>query len=151
MTSGVSSQKWITQFAANALCPAKCLMCLRLHAGPHRISPLRIQLTVPPELLGARNIWGLKLQPDIPNPSQIMRPCGSVLCVGRGSWSCKDGMSSTDPRGSPAPQRLSSLQGHLSKGVSGWDLLSLSEFVPGLKTQTVTFLSTDSSRYCSGS
>jgi len=43
------------------------------------------------------------------------------------------------PGGSPGPQRFSSLQGHLSKGVSGWDLISVSEFMPELKTQTTAF------------
>lgn len=36
--------------------------------------------------LYARNIWGLKFhQSDIWNPAQIMRLCGSVICVGPGA------------------------------------------------------------------
>lgn len=147
MTSGVSTQTWIIQVCSKCTLPypAKCLMCLKILTDPCRTSPLSIKLIVSDKLLGARNLWSVKLQLDIPNPAQSMRPCASVLCLGPGSRSYKCKVSPTrlcmpccsHPSGNPGPQRFSSLQGHLSKGVSGWDLISLSEFV--LKTQAMAF------------
>lgn len=87
------------------------------------------------------SIWHLKSSTD----HETVWVCD--LC---GSWSwSKDRMSSREPGGSPAPQRPSSLQGHLSKVFLG-GTSCLSVLVPGLKTQAVTFLCTASSRYCSG-
>lgn len=87
------------------------------------------------------SIWHLKSSTD----HETVWVCD---LYGPWSWS-KDRMSSREPGGSAAPQRPSSLQGHLSKVFLG-GTSCLSELVPGLKTQTVTFLCTASSRYCSG-
>lgn len=97
MTSGVSTQTWIIQVCSKCILPnpAKCLMCMKILTDPCRTSPLSIKLIVSDKLLGARNLWSVKLQLDIPNPAQTMRPCASVLCLGPGSRSYKCKVSPT--------------------------------------------------------
>lgn len=78
-----------------------------------------------------------------------MRPCASVLCLGSAKLILHaQGVPTRlyisyclHPSGSLGSQRFGSLQGHISKGVSEWDDILLSEVMPGLNTQTMAFVS----------